>query len=256
MVCNVIYGIVWYAMLYMVWYGIVWYAMYCSGQSFSRPGVNNPSCQTQGGGAGAGTGQEATYPGHHLLHILRNILLHHLLHHLVHLLSHLFLHHLIHLLLVHLVQDVFEEAVLLEGQNDQGNEWQVWNMCQLSSWCWGFQGSLVFFCVFRNLRVSQYFGATSMSDDVVCFQKPKLSHSWKLEIPKKVKKRPPTWRELNGITVEWEVGIVSSSWVGRSTILCRPFYIGVPLFVPPDPDPPMWCQLKSPHWHVWVGGLV
>ena len=125
MVCNVIYGIVWYAMLYMVWYGIVWYAMYCSGQSFSRPGVNNPSCQTQGGGAGAGTGQEATYPGHHLLHILRNILLHHLLHHLVHLLSHLFLHHLIHLLLVHLVQDVFEEAVLLEGQNDQGNEWQV-----------------------------------------------------------------------------------------------------------------------------------
>ena len=100
-------------MLYMVWYGIVWYAMYCSGQSFSRPGVNNPSCQTQGGGAGAGTGQEATYPGHHLLHILRNILLHHLL------------HHLIHLLLVHLVQDVFEEAVLLEGQKDQGNEWQV-----------------------------------------------------------------------------------------------------------------------------------
>ena len=119
--CNVTNGIVWYAMLYMVWYGIVWYAMYCSGQSFSRPGVNNPSCQTQGGGAGAGTGQEATYPGHHLLHILRNILLHHL----VHLLSHLFLHHFIHLLLVHLVQDVFEEAVLLEGQNDQGNEWQV-----------------------------------------------------------------------------------------------------------------------------------
>ena len=143
MVCNVIYGIVWYAMLYMVWYGIVWYAMYCSGQSFSRPGVNNPSCQTQGGGAGAGTGQEATYPGHHLLHILRNILLHHLLHHLVHLLSHLFLHYLIHLLLVHLVQE---------------------------------PGSLVFFCVFRNLRVSQYFGATSMSDDLVCFQKP-LSHS-------------------------------------------------------------------------------
>ena len=96
---------------------------------------------------------------------------------------------------------------------------------------------------------------TSISDDLVCFQK-LLSHSWKSEIPKKVKKRPPTWRELNGITVEWEVGIVSSSWVGRSTILCRPFYIGVPLFVPPDPDPPMWCQLKSPHWHVWVGGLV
>ena len=23
---------------------------YCSGQSFSRPGVNNPSCQTQGRG--------------------------------------------------------------------------------------------------------------------------------------------------------------------------------------------------------------
>ena len=87
-----------------------------------------------------------------------------------------------------------------------------------------------------------------------CFRE--LSNSWKSEIPKKVKKRPPTWRELNGITVEWEVGIVSSSWVGRSTILCRPFYIGVPLFVPPDPDPPMWCQLKSPHWHVWVGGLV